>query len=95
MSVAVPNPLVLSPENVLAAGAASTDGQDEIVAKIEELRAATASPELNTQELLAQILVELRVMNLYLYEMPRVLNDGIGHLLADEPEVLRNYLAPE
>lgn len=89
MSVEIPNPLVLSPTNVLPDGAATSTGQDDVIAKIEELRAATASPTLNTQELLAQILTELKIMNLYLYSLPQALNQGSDFAPQDEPEALR------
>lgn len=90
MSVEIPNPLVLSPENVLATGAASEAGLDAITAKVEELRATTSSPGLNTQELLGLILAELRVLNFYLYELPRMLNAGEGYSPHDAPDRLRD-----
>ena len=42
------------------------------------------------EELLKQILIELRVISLYLYELPRQLNQGTDPIYTDEPSYLRN-----
>lgn len=48
-----------------------------------------ASP-LRMVETLGNILRELQIMNLYLYELPRQLNSGTDPSASDEPDNLRN-----
>ena len=44
----------------------------------------------NILELLAQILIELKINNQYLYELPRLLTTGTVNSTGDEPAALRN-----
>lgn len=57
-----------------------------------DVKSPAGAPMLS--ELLLMILQELRIMNLYLYELPRKLNAGEGNVLGDEPEKLREDISP-
>ncbi|HEB27570.1 MAG TPA: hypothetical protein ENI05_07310 [Porticoccus sp.] len=47
---------------------------------------------LTVEESLVQILVELRILNRYMHQLPLYLNEGIGFSESDEPEKLRGKL---
>ena len=52
----------------------------------------TATP-MTTEELLTNILLEMRVQSIYLYQLPLVLNEGTNY--KDDPQKLRKELSNE
>jgi hypothetical protein len=63
-------------------------GYDPLYRNILEVQDTTTTEDQSTQELLLQILKELRIMNLQLFELPNLIDKGME--ATDEPISLRN-----
>ena len=79
----------VDPQGIVRNIGASTPAANEYNASALLVQDITTYEGQNAPELLSQVLLELKIMNQYLYDLPRQLQQGPG-FASDEPNAFRS-----